>query len=577
MVVLRDDASGRWLRFQNPVAVVSAERLDDVLPRLREVEQAVEDRRLHAAGWIAYEAAPAFDPALVVRPPGALPLLWFGLYDEPEPYELPPAAVALPDGWLADLRPAAYETAFAEIKRRIRAGDTYQVNFTHRLVRAAGELDPWQVFLTLVHAQRAPFGAYVAVGPWRLCSASPELFFRRDGSRLESRPMKGTAPRGASAARDRARAAALAASEKDRAENLMIVDMVRNDFGRVARPGTVQAPALCWLEKYPTVWQLVSTVVAETDASVADVFAAAFPPASVTGAPKARTMALIAALETAPRGIYTGAIGHLAPGRRAQFNVAIRTLQLDLRARRAEYGVGGGIVWDSDCAAEQAECRAKARILSAPPRPPFELLETMLWTPADGIRLLELHLARLRASADYFDFPCDLARVRAAIETLARTFSPAPQRLRLLLAEDGTPTLQSAPLAPLASGPFFRVALARRPVERNDVFLHHKTTQRRVYEEAKADFPDRDDVILFNADDEATESTIANLAVEIDGALCTPPAECGLLPGVARAELLARGVLRERRIARAELRAAARVFLLNSVRGLFPVALDPAD
>ena len=344
MVVLRDDASGRWLRFQNPVAVVSAERLDDVQPRLREVEQAVEDRRLHAAGWIAYEAAPAFDPALVVRPPGALPLLWFGLYDEPEPYELPPAAVALPDGWLADLRPAAYETAFAEIKRRIRAGDTYQVNLTHRLVRAAGELDPWQVFLTLVHAQRAPFGAYVAVGPWRLCSASPELFFRRDGSRLESRPMKGTAPRGASAARDRARAAALAASEKDRAENLMIVDMVRNDFGRVARPGTVQAPALCRLEKYPTVWQLVSTVVAETDASVADVFAAAFPPASVTGAPKARTMALIAALETAPRGIYTGAIGHLAPGRRAQFNVAIRTLQLDLRARRAEYGDRNDII-----------------------------------------------------------------------------------------------------------------------------------------------------------------------------------------------------------------------------------------
>ncbi len=577
IVVLRDDASDRWLRFQNPVAVVSAERLDDVQPRLREVEQAVEARRLHAAGWIAYEAAPAFDPALVVRPPGALPLLWFGLYDEPEPCELPPAAVALPDGWLADLRPAAYETAFAEIKRRIRAGDTYQVNFTHRLVRAACELDPWQAFLTLVHAQRAPFGAYVAAGPWRLCSASPELFFHRDGSRLESRPMKGTAPRGASAARDRAQAAALAASEKDRAENLMIVDMVRNDFGRVARPGTVQAPALCRLEKYPTVWQLVSTVVAETDASVADVFAAAFPPASVTGAPKARTMALIAALETAPRGIYTGAIGHLAPGRRAQFNVAIRTLQLDLRARRAEYGVGGGIVWHSDCAAEQAECRAKARILSAPPRPEFALLETMLWTPADGIRLLELHLARLRSSADYFDFPCDLARVRAAIETLARTFSPAPQRLRLLLAEDGTPTLQSAPLVPLASGPFFRVALARRPVDRSDVFLHHKTTQRRVYEEAQADFPDRDDVILFNAEGEVTESTIANLAVEIDGALCTPPAECGLLPGVARAELLARGVLRERRIARAELRAAARVFLLNSVRGLFPVALDPAD
>ena len=577
LVVLRDDASGRWLRFQNPVAVVSAERLEDVRPRLREVERAVAERNLHAAGWIAYEAAPAFDAALAVRPPGALPLLWFGLYTDPEPIDLPPPAAAGPGEWTPDVPPADYARAFAEIKRRIRAGDTYQVNYSYRLRGEARAADPWEIFLALVQAQRAPFGAYVAAGPWRLCSASPELFFRLDGTRLESRPMKGTAARGRSAAEDRAQRAALLASEKERAENLMIADMVRNDLGRVARPGTVEVLRLCEPEKYPTVWQLVSVVAAETDACVAEIFAALFPPASIVGAPKARTMEIIAGLETTPRQAYTGAIGFLAPGRRAQFSVAIRTLLADVRTGRAEYGVGGGIVWDSDLEAEQAECRAKARILSAPSRPPFELLETMLWTPADGIRLLELHLARLRDSADYFDFPCNLARVRAAIETRARTFSPAPQRLRLLLAEDGTPTLQSSPLVPLASGPFFRVALARRPVDRNDVFLHHKTTQRRVYDEAKAEFPGHDDVILWNAAGEATESTIANLAVEIDGALCTPPVECGLLPGVARAELLARGVLRERRISLDDLRGAARVFLLNSVRGLFPAVLDPAD
>lgn len=324
-----------------------------------------------------------------------------------------------------------------------------------------------------------------------------------------------------------------------------------------------------------TVWQLTSAVAADADASVAEIFSAAFPPASITGAPKARTMRIIADLETSPRRIYTGAIGFLAPGRRAQFNVAIRTLLLDTRTRRAEYGVGGGLVWDSDRDAEQAECRVKARILAVKPRPPFSLLETMLWTPADGIRLLELHLARMRASAGYFDFPCDDARIRADIERLAGGLPRAPQRLRLLLAEDGTPTLQSAPLAPWGAGPFLRVALARRPVDRADAFLYHKTTNRRVYEAAKADFPDRDDVILFNADGEATESTVANLAAEIDGVLCTPPVDCGLLPGVGRAELLARGVLRERRISLAELRAARRFFLLNSVRGLVPAILDP--
>ncbi len=542
------------------------------MPGLRKIEQAVAERGLHAAGWVAYEAAPAFDAALAVRESGDFPLLWFGLYKAPEPCEPPPAKAFFAEDWPSDLAPDAYARAFDRIKAHIRAGDTYQVNFTHRLLCATFDRDPWQAFLALAAAQRAPFGAYVAAGRWRLCSASPELFFRLAGDRLESRPMKGTAPRGRSAAQDRAQAAALLACEKNRAENLMIVDMVRNDLGRIARPGSVRTEKLCALEKYPTVWQLASAVAAETDASVADIFSALFPPASITGAPKKRTMDIIAALETSPRRIYTGTIGFLAPGRRAQFNVAIRTLLIDTSARRAEYGVGGGIVWDSDRAAEQAECRTKARILSAPPRPPFALLETMLRTPEDGIRLLELHLARLRDSAEYFDFPFDEARIRRELE---KDGVPAPRRLRLSLAEDGTPAIQSQPFAPRPT-PFFRVALARRPVDRADVFLYHKTTNRRVYEEAKADFPAHDDVILFNEAGEATESTIANLVVEIEGMLLTPPVECGLLPGTARAELLARGVLREQIVPVSLLKTSPRLFLLNSVRGLFPVVLDQA-
>jgi para-aminobenzoate synthetase / 4-amino-4-deoxychorismate lyase len=574
LVILHDETACRWLRFQNPVEIVSATRSEDVLPCLRKIERAVEERGLHAAGWISYEAAPAFDPALNTRPPDSFPLLWFGLFPPPDSFELPTAEAALPDGWRPDTSPEAYDRAFDRIKTHIREGNTYQVNFTYRLLRDAFDVDPWSTFLALVHAQRAPFGAYVSAGPWRICSASPELFFRLDGDRLESRPMKGTAPRGLSTAQDRAQAEALSTSEKNRAENLMIVDMVRNDLGRVARPGSVQTVKVCELEKYPTLWQLTSTVAAETDASVADIFSAAFPPASITGAPKARTMEIIAELETSPRRIYTGAIGFLAPGRRAQFNVAIRTLFLDVRTQFAEYGVGGGIVWDSDREAEQAECRTKAHILSPPSRPPFSLLETMLWTPEDGLRLLELHLARMRDSADYFDYAIDEARLREQIDTCVGHLPRAPQRLRLLLAPDGAPTLQASPLVPRTSSPFFRVALARRPVDRADVFLYHKTTHRRVYEEAKADFPDYDDVILFNEANEATESTIANLAVELDGILCTPPVECGLLPGTARAELLARGILREQRIPLARLRASPRLFLLNSVRGLFPFILE---
>ena len=577
LVVLQDAAAGRWLRFQNPVEIVTATRLEEVRPALQQAEDAAEQRGLHAAGWIAYEAAPAFDPALHTRAPGPLPLLWFGLFPPPEPLDLPAgAAAARPEEtWQPELGSEVYRAAFDRIKRHIRAGDTYQVNFSFRLRCAAFARDPWAAFLALVAAQRPAYGAYVAVGPWRIGSASPELFFRRDGTRLESRPMKGTAPRGRTAADDRARAAALTASAKNRAENLMIVDMVRNDLGRVARPGSVQTLRLCELEKYPTVWQLTSAVAAETDAPTAEIFSALFPPASITGAPKPRTMELIAGLETSPRQVYTGAIGFLAAGRRAQFNVAIRTLLVDLRTAQAEFGTGGGIVWDSTGGAEWAECAAKAAILAAPPRPDFKLLETMLWTPAGGIHLLERHLARLRDSADYFDYAFDEAQVRATLESFGQNRPCTPHRLRLLLAADGTRELQSAPCAP-AAAPGFRVALARRPVNRADVFLYHKTTHRRVYEEAKADFPGHDDVILYNEAGEATESAIANLAVEIDGVLCTPPVDCGLLPGTARAERLARGELRERRIPLADLRTAPRLFLLNSVRGLVPAILGPA-
>jgi len=572
-VIIYDATTRHWLDFQMPAEIFVAHRADEVLEKMREVENAVSQRGLHAAGWVAYEAASAFDSALSTHPPSSLPLLWFGLYEKPEVFTLPEAENApLPatEEWKASLSPEAYQKAFDSIKTHIREGDTYQVNFTHRLTCDSFKLDSWQTFLHLIAAQRTGYGAYIAAGPWRICSASPELFFRLDGTHLESRPMKGTAPRGLTTAQDRLQADALLASEKNRAENLMIVDMVRNDMGRIACPGTVQTPHLCALEKYPTLWQLTSTVTAETDAPVVDLFQAMFPPASITGAPKARTMQHISDLESTPRQVYTGAIGFLSPGRHAQFNVAIRTLLIDTVTDRAEYGVGGGLVWDSDCVHEQAECRTKARVLMEA-RPPFSLLETLLWTPKNGFHLLERHLKRLHESAEYFDFSLDEPQLREQLKARIHTFPPDAHRIRLLLAEDGKITLQSTPLPPPESTPPLRAALARHPVETQTPFLYHKTTNRRLYEEARSGAPGFDDVILFNEKNEVTETTIANLAVEVDGHLCTPPVECGLLPGTERAELLDNGILREQIIPIDQLLESPRVFLLNSVRGMIPI------
>jgi para-aminobenzoate synthetase/4-amino-4-deoxychorismate lyase len=576
--VIHDAATGRWLLFDSPVDVLSASHPDEAIGQLARIEEAVTCRGLHAAGWVSYEAAPAFDAALTVRADGAFPLLWFGLYRQPREVSLPPAESTPPGeawNWDPSVTPDEYERAFDRVKRAIRDGDSYQVNYTHRL-RARAARPPWPLFLQLLEAQRAAYGAYLHAGPWRVCSASPELFFRLDGARIESRPMKGTAARGLTADEDRAQASALRASPKNRAENVMIVDMVRNDLGRIAVPGSVRVPELFAVERYPTLWQMTSTVTAETRAPVVDLFRALFPAASITGAPKCRTMRLLAEIESTPRRIYTGAIGFLAPGRRAQFSVAIRTLLLDASDGRAEYGVGGGLVWDSECASEQAECRIKAAVLDAPP-PRFSLLETLRWTPDDGFHLLDRHLARIAGSAEYFGYPFSEPAVRKTLLRFADSLPRSPRRVRLLVAPDGAISCESQPLPPPDPASLPRVFLARRPIHRANPFLYHKTTHREVYEEARADRPDADDAILFNESGEVTESTLANLVVEIDGVLATPPVRCGLLPGTCRAAMLDAGEIVERPISIAQLLASPRVFLVNSVRGMRRVAVQPVS
>ena len=386
-VVLQDGQRRRWLCFGEPIRVLKAKSTDQVLAALHEAEQAVEAEGLYAAGFVAYEAAPGFDPALRaqrVREQLDIPLLWLGLFHEPEVWsDLPDAALAhTPGPWEPAIDRATYRQAVAAIKEQIAAGYTYQINYTFPLV-ADFKGEPWPLFIQLAAAQRGRYAAYVDTGRHVVCSASPELFFQRADGVLTSRPMKGTAPRGRTLTEDEAQRAWLFASEKNRAENVMIVDMIRNDMGRVAEVGSVRVPELFEVERYPTVLQMTSTVTSRTNASFADIFKALFPCASITGAPKVSAMGIIADLEPAGRGVYTGAIGYLAPGGRAQFNVAIRTVVVDRQTGRATYGVGSGVVWDSDADEEYDECLLKARVLAAK-RPDFELLETMLWLPDDG-------------------------------------------------------------------------------------------------------------------------------------------------------------------------------------------------
>jgi para-aminobenzoate synthetase/4-amino-4-deoxychorismate lyase len=557
-----DGRAGRW-RFDHPRRVISAHRVGDVLPALCEVER-LTDAGAYAAGFIAYEAAPAFDPALAVHPPLPMPLLWFGIYDRPEPFADTPAPggiePAAESDWRPTVSPAGYAARVGRIKDYIAAGDAYQVNYTFRLRAPRREIHPGGDAL------------WIDTGDDLICSHSPELFFRRDGTRIVCRPMKGTAARGRTPREDAEQALGLKHSEKNRAENVMIVDMVRNDLGRIARPGSVRVESLYDVEKYDTLYQMTSTVAAETAASLTDVFGALFPCASVTGAPKVRAMQIIAELEPEPRGVYTGALGWIGPGRTAGFQVAIRTLHLNRRTGMAEYGTGGGIVWDSGAASEYEESLTKALVLTSP-LPEFSLLETLRWEPGPGYWLLEEHLRRLQDSAGYFDIPLQATRLISRLDGAAARFDAGPQRVRLQVNRRGEITITSTPLTPPggdADRPW-RVALAATPIDSRDRFLFHKTTHRTLYENRIPHFAKcgttLDDVILWNERGEITESTIANVVARFGDERVTPPVSCGLLPGVFRARLLADGVIREGVIPRDRLRHADAIHLINSVRG----------
>ncbi len=575
--VIKESSTGELWHFSGLQEVIQAGLPHEVLPGLKYISQAVEENGLYAAGFLSYEAATAFDPYFQVnRDHSGFPLMWFGLFsqvtrlDHPEP---PKNADSVGDlRWDPSVDRESYARGLAAIKEHIRQGDTYQVNFTYRL-RAKFNLDPWDVFCTLLDAQNPPYAAFIDTGDFALCSMSPELFFTLNQDLLHSRPMKGTASRGLWAEQDSEMAQSLRDSSKERAENVMIVDMVRNDMGRIARPGSVQVKKLFEVERYQDVWQMTSLVRAETEASLERIFQALFPPASITGAPKIKTMEIISALETTPRRIYTGTMGFIAPGRQAQFNVAIRTLLVDKVRSTAEYGIGGGIVWDSQTDSEMDESRVKARVLRTR-REDFELLESILWDPEQGFPFLTYHLNRLRASARYFGFKLDIDSVHKELDRLVANLQRNQHKIRLLISPRGKVRVQAQELSPEIQG-FSDLPLAGFPVDPDNKFLYHKTTQRSIYQKALDSRPGFKDVLLYNTREEVTESTIANLVVKKNGELLTPSVQCGLLPGVYRAWLLEKQEIREEILTIEDVLSSPEAYLLNAVRGMHRVQILP--
>lgn len=576
--VLLDDARGAGAvparLYRAPVDVLRAYDPADV-PRVLDRLRAASAAGLHAAGFLAYEAGAAFEPHVVAPVDPALPLAWFGLFEGVERIDAEDVPNRLPDGgggWCGPPVPAveydAYDDAIERVLAAIRAGDIYQANVTFQAqVAVAGH--PLALYAALRARARAGYGGVVWTGTHWLLSASPELFFSLREGRIVARPMKGTARRRTRADADAMARAELASDPKQRAENLMIVDLIRNDLSRVAVPGSVRVPALFRVETYPTVHQMVSDVTATAAPGVhpCDVLAATFPCGSITGAPKIRAQQIIAGVEAGPRGVYTGSIGFIAPDGEAAFNVAIRTLVLQDGAATAQLGLGSGIVADSRGASEWSECLAKGAFVTAG-QAPFDILETLAFDPVEGAMRLDEHLARMRDAAQRFGRPFDRHAVRNLLQ--AATFRQRDAaRIRIRLAPDGAVAVAVEP-APAPAAGVVDVRVVPLPVDAADWRLRFKTSARGFYDAARTG-AGTFEVLFVDAAGFLTEGSFTNLFVPRGDVLVTPPATRGLLPGVLRATLLAEG-----RAVEGDLRPAdlADGFLIgNSLRGLIPARL----
>ena len=569
--------------FVNPVAVHIATNIADVVPVLDVVSRASAAGRW-CVGFVAHEAAGAFDPALVVQQVAGQPLAWFAEFAAPASTFPSPDAQHTSTSpevegkfavgeWQSDVDHQVFRNQVESIRADIRDGRFYQVNFTTRL-RASFSGDALAFHRALQSSQPNGYHAFIDTGSAQLLSVSPELFFTLHDGNVTTQPMKGTAPRGDTPEADDRIAWALTHSDKERAENLMIVDLLRNDLSRIAKPNSVEVASLFALQPLPSVWQMTSTINAtlRDELGLTEVFRALFPCGSVTGAPKVEAMRAIAALETAPRGVYCGAIGFVAPAvdgkPRACFNVGIRSVWVENGV--AICGVGGGITWDSTVEGEWAEVIYKSRFVKRASKA-FELLETIRLE--EGVfTWLDRHLDRMENSARHFRFLFDRALVAETLDRLKHQHPCGVWRVRLLLDRAGRARSEAIALNEISRDAVFRIADS--PVSSADEFLLHKTTRREIYEchapAGQAEF----DTLLWNERGELTEFTRANLVMKIDGEMWTPPVACGLLNGTLRDELVANGSLKERVLRREDLARAEGIWWLNGVRGWVGIRLN---
>ena len=567
-------AEGRgWnASFREPLEQRAVYALDEVIPLLRGAEAAAKDG-LWAALALSYEAAPAFDSALKVQPSSEFPLAWMGVFQEPSSTDfnsIPNSPFRISE-WEPQIDRREYRQAILSIRDFIERGDTYQINFTFPL-RGCVVGDSFSCFRAIAESQGAAYSAYLDIGSHRILSFSPELFVERRGNDLMTRPMKGTLARGRWLEEDCERVEQLRGSPKDRAENVMIVDLLRSDLGKVAETGSVKVTELFAVECLSRVLQMTSTVTAvqRPDVTLVDILRALFPCGSVTGAPKCRSMAIIKELEHRRRGVYTGAIGFMGPNGDAVFNVPIRTLAVDVRDGAATFGVGGGITWDSTTDGEYEECCLKAEFLTHP-WAEFRLLETIALNDGE-YALLDRHLSRARNSARYFGFRWSEAEVLKALDDVRKSHPSRRWRIRLIVDRDRKAHVEVGLGGEPRTAPV-TVKFASRAVDDRDPLVFHKTTDRSRYDVELERCHPCDDVIFWNCRGEVTESTIANVVVFSEGKHWTPPREAGLLAGTLREELISKGELFERTITKEELARAGSFALINSVRGWMPAEL----
>lgn len=587
-----DDLNYRSFLFHEPVTSLRIYSVDEIPQLMDHIDHHLGNGRW-VAGYFGYECGFHFEN-IAPLPSSNIPLASFGVYAAPlifnhltGYFENGPAPTTegtldsppgqAPRDLRIDLSLEEYVNAVTRIKNHLHAGDTYQINFTTKY-RFTFEGDPVGLYEDLRMKQRVPYGAFINIDSRHILCHSPELFFRISDGMITTKPMKGTVKRGRTAEEDRTLQDWLRNDGKSRAENVMIVDLLRNDLGRICQVGSIHVPELFGVERYDTLHQMTSTVTGKLRPGVSryELLKSIFPCGSVTGAPKIRSMQIIHELESGNRGVYTGAIGFFSPDGPATFNVAIRTLVLD--GNSGEMGVGSGIVADSVAADEYEECKLKAHFLTTP-LVQFDILESLLWD--DGFPFLGQHLIRISRSAAYFDYACNTNELREKLLRLGRSFDPGKKyKVRLTLSRTGTPAIESRPVDQEPGTSFRYVAISDMRTSSEDVFLYHKTTNRRLYDEMheKATRNGLAEMIFLNENDEVTEGAISNIFIKNGNTLITPPVQCGLLPGIYRQHVIGtQSNVLEKALTVNDLRQAEALFVCNSVRGMRQVYLLEAE